>query len=86
MSAHRPIVTGWIRVPADSPMLEQPSHVTLEADGRRLTVTASDQLVLKCGKASITLTAAGKVLIQGSYVSQRSSGLMKINGGSIQLN
>jgi hypothetical protein len=42
--------------------------------------------VLQCGKASITLTKAGKVLIQGSYVSSRSTGVNRVKGGSVQLN
>ena len=58
----------------------------MEADGERLLVSASKQLTLQCGKASITLTAAGKVLIQGSYVSSRSTGLHRIRGAAIQLN
>ena len=37
-------------------------------------------------EASITLTRAGKVLIQGSYVSSRSTGVNRIKGGSVQLN
>lgn len=82
----KPIVTGRVRMPSAWPTTEPPPHVDLDADGRRLTLTAKDQLVLRCGKASITLTAAGKVLIQGAYVSNRSSGVMRIKGGSIQLN
>jgi hypothetical protein len=39
-----------------------------------------------CGKASITLTKAGKVLIQGSYILSRASGANRIKGGSVQLN
>jgi hypothetical protein len=42
--------------------------------------------VLRCGKASITLTKAGKVLVQGTYVSHRSSGVIRIKGGAVQLN
>jgi hypothetical protein len=60
--------------------------VELENDGERLIVTAKTQLVLRCGKASITLTNAGKVLIEGAYVSSRSTGVNRINGGSVQLN
>jgi hypothetical protein len=47
---------------------------------------APEQLVLRCGKASITLTKAGKVLIEGSYVSSKSTGVNRIKGGSVQLN
>jgi hypothetical protein len=81
----RPIVMGSIR--GDSTALaEQPGQVEVDVDGERLLVTAKDQLVLRCGKASITLTKNGKVLIQGAYVSSRSTGVNRIKGGSVQLN
>jgi hypothetical protein len=58
----------------------------VDCDGDRLIVTAKEQLVLRCGAASITLTKAGKVLIRGAYVSSTSTGVNRINGGSVQLN
>jgi hypothetical protein len=81
----RPIVTGVIRS-GDCLANEAPEHVSVEADGARLVVSAKERLVLRCGQASITLTRAGKILIEGTYVSSRSSGANKIRGGSIQLN
>lgn len=63
-----------------------PGSLEVETDGERLLVTAKEQLVLRCGKATITLTKAGKVLIQGAYISSRSSGVNRIKGGSVQLN
>lgn len=84
--AARPVIMGLLRSPESWPLPEQPGQVQVEADGARLIVTAKEQLVLKCGKASITLTKAGKILIQGTYVSNRSSGVMRIKGGSVQLN
>jgi hypothetical protein len=81
----RPIVMGCIRGEAPT-LAEQPGQVEVDVDGERLLVTAKEQLVLRCGKASITLTKAGKVLIQGAYVSSRSSGVNRIKGGSVQLN
>lgn len=81
----RPIVMGVLRSAGDRP-LQEPGQVQVEADGERLIVNAKHELVLQCGKASITLTKAGKVLIQGSYVSSRSTGVNRIKGGSIQLN
>lgn len=83
--ATRPIVMGVLRQP-DAPTAAGPGQVQIEADGERMIVSAKEQLVLQCGKASITLTRAGKVLIQGSYVSSRSSGVNRIKGGSVQLN
>ncbi len=64
----------------------KPAQVEVDADGQRLVVSAQEQLVLRCGKASITLTKAGKVLIQGAYVLSRSTGVNRIKGGSVQLN
>jgi hypothetical protein len=80
-----PIVMGVLRQ-VDSQPLEAPGNVQVDADGMRMVVSAKEQLVLQCGKASITLTKAGKVLIQGSYVSSRSTGVNRVKGGSVQLN
>ena len=80
----RPIVTGVLRGQRhDAPAV---APVVIETDGERLVVDAKEQLVLRCGKARITLTSAGKVLIEGSYVSSRSTGVNRIKGGSVQLN
>jgi hypothetical protein len=80
-----PIVMGVLREPGNQP-LEAPGQVQIDADGARMVVAAREHLVLKCGKASITLTKAGKVLIEGSYVSSRSTGVNRLKGGSIQIN
>lgn len=81
-----PIVMGVVRSPATAGLDPAPGHVQIDADGERMVVSAKEQLVLQCGKASITLTRAGKVLIQGSYVSSRSTGVNRVKGGSVQLN
>jgi Domain of unknown function (DUF6484) len=82
----RPVVLGVLRGQQGWPMDEKPAQVDVDADGQRLIVSAKDQLVLRCGKASITLTKAGKVLIEGSYVLSRSTGVNRVKGGSVQLN
>ncbi|MCG3188295.1 MAG: hypothetical protein LKCHEGNO_00267 [Burkholderiaceae bacterium] len=82
--ATRPIVTGVLRGQPGWSLPELPAQV--DADGERLIVQAKDQLVLRCGKASVTLTKAGKVLIEGTYLSSRSTGVNRIKGGSVQLN
>lgn len=55
-------------------------------DGRRIVFDAGDEIVLQCGKARITLTKAGKILIEGEYVLSRSRGANKIKGATIELN
>lgn len=84
--ATRPIVMGVLRQGAGWPLADAPAQVQVDADGERLIVNAKEQLVLRCGKASITLTKAGKVLIEGAYLLSRSTGVNRIKGGSVQLN
>ena len=82
----KPIVMGVLRDIESSALEQRPGHVEVDIDGERMVVSAKQQLVLRCGKASITLTKAGKVLIEGAYVSTRSSGVNRIKGASVQLN
>ena len=61
--------------------------VQLRVDGEeRLVIEAQRELVLRCGAASITLTRAGKIVIDGTYVLSRSSGYNKIKGAAIDIN
>ena len=84
--ATRPIVMGVLRGRFGWPLAQTPATVDVDADGERMIVSAKEQLVLRCGEASITLTKSGKVVINGSYVLTRSSGVNRIKGGSVQLN
>lgn len=51
----------------------------------RREVVADEQLVLRSGAASLTLTAAGKVLLRGGYVSSWSNGINRIVGRTVRL-
>lgn len=55
-------------------------------DGKRIVLEGREEVVIKCGEASITLTKAGKILIRGNYVLNRASGVNRILGGSVQVN
>ncbi len=59
---------------------------TANVDGERVVLEGREEVVLKCGEASITLTRAGKILIRGKYLLNRSSGVNRILGGSVQVN
>lgn len=78
----RPIVLGCLQA------LGRASAGTLrvEADGERVVLSASEQVVLQCGESSITLTRSGKVLIRGHYIQSRATGLNAVKGGTIELN
>lgn len=82
----RPILIGPIQRPVKTPEGGVSDPATAEIDGERIVLAAKQEIVLKCGKASITLTRAGKVLIRGAYLLNRSSGVNRIKGGSVQIN
>jgi len=81
-----PILIGPIRHPVKAKDTPQRDPTTAEIDGERIVFSAEKEIVLKCGKASITLTKAGKVLIRGAYLLSRSSGTNRIKGGSVSIN
>jgi hypothetical protein len=62
------------------------SPISVDLDDEHLVLSAKQSVTLKCGKASITLTKAGKVLIRGAYLLSRSSGVNRIKGGAVQIN
>src|SRR5262249_12510352 len=68
---HRPIIVGCLQT-EKATALPRSEQVQVEADGQRFVISATDRIVLRCGKASITLTKEGKVVIQGAYVSNQS--------------
>lgn len=78
----RPIILGQIQSAAQAPT----QKIKLSADGQSLLLEADQEIVLRCGRSSITLTRAGKVLIRGAYLLSRSSGVNRIKGGSVQIN
>lgn len=87
-NATEPIVMGCI-LPAAPPAetaASQAASLNVELNGKRLELTAEEEIVLRCGNASITLTKAGKVLIRGAYLLSRSAGVNRIKGGSVQIN
>jgi hypothetical protein len=71
-----PILTGLLQT-ADARGSSLPDVLHLEA-GRELT--------LRCGKATLRLTADGRIVIRGADVLTRSTGNNRIKGGAVQIN
>ena len=85
-----PVIIGLIE-PAQAGSRSPPQHanaagVTVHVDGERHVIEAEREIVLRCGDASITLTRAGKVIIEGNYILSRSKGYNKIKGAAIDIN
>ena len=58
----------------------------LSLDGETCLIEAKEELVLRCGEASITLSKNGKIAIRGKYILNRATGVNRILGGSVQVN
>jgi hypothetical protein len=82
----QPLIIGFLQPPQGAPTSESSPALAAEIDGERLVFTAKQEIVLQCGQASLTLTKAGKVVIRGTYLLSRSSGVNRIKGGSVQIN
>ena len=90
----RPLVIGCIQRADETSAPQAQPHAQIQAekkavaevDRERVVLRADQEIVLRCGKASITLTRAGKVLIRGDYVLSRSSGVNRVKGGVVHIN
>ena len=85
----KPVVMGFLfeGQPMPAPVIPFSAERTqASVDGDRVVLSAEKEIVLQCGPASITLTRAGKIILRGTYVSSRSSGVNRIQGGSVQIN
>lgn len=81
-----PLIIGKIHRPRAEKIESSEKQTTAELDGEHIVLAAKQTITLKCGKASITLTNAGKIIIRGAYLLSRSSGVNRIKGGSVQIN
>jgi hypothetical protein len=88
----RPMVIGVIQPPALALSAEtdaepaDTSPLEVEADGKRVVLTGTHEVVLRCGKASIQLLSDGTVRIRGTNVLSRASATNRIRGGNVQIN
>jgi len=86
----RPLIVGPVQRPMEGEQAQAESlrdkKPIAEIDGERVVLSANQEIVLRCGKGSITLTAAGKIIVRGTYLLNYSSGVNRIKGGSVQIN
>jgi hypothetical protein len=91
----KPIVVGVMQAQTTAvDSRQQPVEAAREAgrsleaviDGKRVVLEAANEVVLRCGKASITLRRNGRVVIRGTYVETRAEGVNRVKGGSVQIN
>src|SRR2546423_14981511 len=77
----RPIILGVVQGQPRWPLTETPGQVTVEADGQRMVVIAERELVLRCGKASVSLRNDGRVEIRGESILTQATTANRLRGG-----
>jgi hypothetical protein len=77
-----PVVLGLLHPLTDL----EPGELKIEGDDRRASLSAADELVLRCGDASLTLRRNGRVSLRGTTVESRAKGMNRIRGGTVALN
>jgi hypothetical protein len=83
----RPLVIGVVAQPGGKDAIDtSTAAVEPEKPPECLTLAATREIVLQCGRASIVLTRAGKVLVRGAYLSLRSTGMQRITSASVHIN
>jgi hypothetical protein len=81
-----PLIIGKIQHVEAEEKVQKDKFANAEIDGENIVLSAKQNITLKCGRASITLTKSGKIILRGAYLLSRSSGVNRIKGGSVQIN
>jgi hypothetical protein len=88
-----PVLMGLLQPAVQTPLLDAllsapapGGKLEAKVDGKRVVVEGEQEIVLRCGLASITLQKNGKVVVRGTYLETRASGTNRIKGGSVQIN
>jgi hypothetical protein len=65
---------------------EAPAPLAVTVEGHRQVIEAAQELELRCGDACIVLTADGRILLRGSYITCHASATQRLVGGSVHVN
>lgn len=88
----RPIIVGFIQhqpvIEKESKtlMLDRKSLEDIVLDGRRITLDASEEIVLRCGDSSAKLRKDGTIIIKGINLVSRARAANKIKGAAVNIN
>ena len=81
----RPLVLGPLV--NDETLQQTPLSIRFdEAVDRTSLECPGEEVLIRCGRASITLSRSGKIVIRGTSILTRSSGPNRIKGASVQIN
>jgi hypothetical protein len=87
----RPVVIALLR--SSTPLLDAAlakplpdSEKVARVDGRRVLIEGREEVVLRCGKATLTLRRDGTVVLRGVTIVTQAEAVQRIRGGKVQIN
>jgi len=88
--AERPLLIGLVQPPPAEGLLDLivdgVDPVEARVDGERVVIEGRDEVVLRCGNASIVMRRDGRIVVRGTEVVSHSTGTNRIRGGSVRIN
>ena len=82
----QPVLLG-LRQPLPALEAKLPTDdIAAAVDGKRVHLEGQDEVVLRCGKSSITMRRNGRIVIRGVQVESRATGRNRIKGGVVLIN
>ncbi|NMO13797.1 hypothetical protein HPC49_01955 [Pyxidicoccus fallax] len=88
-----PLLVGLLPPPSETPLTDALLATSLpvasaeaDLDGKRLVLEGREEVVLRCGKASLTLRHDGQVLLRGVNIRADAEEVHRIRGGKVQIN
>lgn len=86
----RPVVVGLLEDPVDTLLAAAPdagtARVDVSVDGRVVTLDAAREITLRCGEASLTLHADGRIVTRGVNIVSQASEQQRIAGAIVRIN
>jgi len=87
----KPIILGVMRDTVHTSLLEEVVAATEQqreglVDKKQIVFDAKEEIVLRCGRGSITLRKDGKIVLKGTDIVTRASRTNKIKGASVAIN
>ncbi len=80
-------LSSKLSMPEDEVNIELPRKPKdVKVNGKRIVFEADHEIQLKCGKGSILMDRQGKIVIRGTNLISRSSGMNKIKGAAVNIN
>ncbi len=89
----RPLLVGLLQAPSETPLTDALLAASLpvgpaeaDLDDKRVVLEGREEVVLRCGKASLTLRRDGQVLLRGVNIRADAEEVHRIRGGKVQIN